>query len=115
MSNRCGVPDGCETEPRAAGERAATTRVLVVDDDAAACALTRDALRPHVIVVGAALAEALGAVLRDGALAATRVIALSSGGERPPVADVILRTPVDALELLATVRLLAASAARDDD
>ncbi|MFL5263603.1 MAG: hypothetical protein ACJ79L_14460 [Anaeromyxobacteraceae bacterium] len=107
-----------------------------MDDDPAALALTREALRwlpfetstaasiaealglapalrPHVIVVSAALAEPLGAVLRDGALAATRVIAFSSGCESTPLADVVLRTPVDALELLATVRLLAASCAPD--
>src|SRR5690349_12700397 len=135
MSNRTCVPDGCATEPHAAGARATTPRVLVVDDDAAACALTREtlrwlpfetstassaaealelapALRPDVIVVSAALAEPLGAVMRDGALAAARVVAFSSGGESAPVADVVLRTPVDTLELLATVRLLAARAAR---
>lgn len=63
-------------------------------------------LRPHVIVVGASLAAALGALLDGGPLGNIPIVAVA-GGEGVPVADVMLRSPVDALELLATVRLLA--------
>jgi len=136
MRNREAVPDGRGRDPGSAKSRAAAIRVLVVDDDPAGCALTLDALRwlpcetsaaasaaealelasalgPHVIVVCAALAEPLGALLRDGALSSTPIIALAAAGAGVPVADVILRAPVDALELLATVRLLAAHGAPD--
>jgi CheY-like chemotaxis protein len=119
------------TKPVTAG---AATRVLVVDADPVHCKAMRVALlggphhvtatstaadalaiaarvRPHVIVVGASLAATFGALLEGGPLGSTPIVAVA-GGEGVPVADVMLRSPVDALELLATVRLLAGIAAQ---
>jgi CheY-like chemotaxis protein len=112
----------------------AATRVLVVDADPVHCKAMRVALlggayhvtaastaadalamavrlRPHVIVVGASLAAAFGALLEGGPLGSVPIVAVA-GGEGVPVADVMLPSPVDALELLATVRLLAGISAQ---
>jgi hypothetical protein len=64
-------------------------------------------VRPHVVVVGASLAVAIGTLLQGGAFARTPVIAVAQE-DAVPVADVVLQAPVDALELIATVRLLVA-------
>jgi DNA-binding response OmpR family regulator len=103
-------------------------RVLVADGDAAIRDATREALewdgcevsvastteqvlelvralRHDLIVIGETLASEIGGALRVGLGAEVPVIALSAGGD-VPVADALLDDPVDALELIATVRLL---------
>jgi DNA-binding response OmpR family regulator len=107
----------------------AALRVLVVDADPATCDRTGETLRwdgcevsmastaeralelvrsirPHAIVISASIVLAMGGALRVGAFSRIPVIALSSGDDALAV-DAVLRAPVDALELLATVRLLA--------
>ena len=106
----------------------AALRVLVVDGDASNSRSTRDALQwdrydvsvastaeealamarcapPDIVIIGASLVTAMATALRVGPLSQLPVIALSSDGDAP-AADAVLRTPLDALELLATVRLL---------
>ena len=106
----------------------AAMRVLVVDDDPLNRDATCETLRwdgwevemattpeqarelvrsacPDMVVISGPLALAMDADLRAGLLSQIPVIALSSS-EDGGAADAILPSPVDALELLATARLL---------
>jgi CheY-like chemotaxis protein len=109
----------------------AALRVLIVDDDPVNRDATCDALLwdrcevavastaeqalemvrsapPDIIVISGPFAVAMDRELRVGLLSRLPVIALSSSEDVVAV-DAILRSPVDALELLATVRLLTGS------
>ena len=64
---------------------------------------------PDIVVLGASVARALGPALRAGILRDVPVIACCDHSGIPLFADAVLPSPLDAFELIATVRLLRRS------